>query len=116
MPEVFEYQYKPKVFDAVKNSKYKYILAGCTCLAGDIFGEYSFKKPLQIGSKVIFEDVGAYTLVKAHMFNGVNLPDIYALRTNGDLELIKRFTFEDYLSRCGGEINDNKRKAANYSY
>jgi len=115
MPEVFEYQYKPDVMNQVGNGKYNYILAGCTCLPGDLFGEYSFREPLEIGSKVVFENMGAYTLVKAHMFNGVNLPDIYVLRTNGELELIKRFTYEDYLSRCGGEINDNKRKAANYS-
>jgi len=116
MPEVFEYQYKPEVMNEVENGKCNYILAGCTCLADDVFGEYSFAEPLEIGSRIVFEDVGAYTLVKAHMFNGVNLPDIYVLKTNGDLEFVKRFTFEDYISRCGGEINDSKRKAANYSY
>jgi len=115
MPEVFEYQYKPEVEGEVENGRYTYILAGCTCLAGDLFGEYSFSEPLEIGSRIVFNDMGAYTLVKAHMFNGVNLPDIYVLRTNGELELVKQFTFEDYLSRCGVELNDNKRKAVNYS-
>lgn len=111
MPEVFEYQVKPKVFDTVKNSKYKYILAGCTCLAGDIFGEYSFREPLEVGSRVIFENVGAYTLVKAHMFNGVNLPDIYALTLDGKLELKKRHTYEEFLQRWGGWALETKRKA-----
>jgi len=115
MPEVFEYKYKPEVEGEVEDGKYSYILAGCTCLAGDVFGEYSFAEPLEIGSKIVFNDMGAYTLVKAHMFNGVNLPDIYVIRTNGELELVKRFTFEDYISRCGVELNDNKRKAVNYS-
>ena len=72
-----------------------------TCLAGDVFGEYAFDEPLEIGSRVIFANVGAYTLVKAHMFNGVNLPSIYAYTTEGKLELKKRFTYEDFKSRCG---------------
>lgn len=115
MPEVFEYQFEPDVIGRVDDGEYSYILAGCTCLAGDIFGEYSFLEPLEIGSRVIFENVGAYTLVKAHTFNGVNLPDIYALTEGGELELKKRFTYEDFLSKCGGENHANKRKTANYS-
>ena len=113
MPEVFEYQYKPEVVDTVQNSEYKYILAGCTCLAGDLFGEYCFNEPLEIGSRVIFKNVGAYTLVKAHMFNGVNLPDIYALTLDGKLELKKRYTYEEFLQRCGGYSFEAKRKAVN---
>jgi len=102
MPEVFEYQFEPDVIEHTDEGKYEYILAGCTCLAGDVFGEYSFDEPLKVGSRVIFINVGAYTLVKAHMFNGVNLPSIYAYTTDGKLELKKRFTYEDFKSRCGG--------------
>lgn len=101
MPEVFEYQESPDVLDDVDDGQYEYILAGCTCLAGDVFGEYAFNEPLKIGSRVTFANVGAYTLVKAHMFNGVNLPSIYALTTDGKLELKRRFGYEDFLSRCG---------------
>lgn len=101
MPEVFEYQYKPDVMQESPNGKYEYILAGSTCLAGDVFGTYKFKEPLEIGSRIVFENMGAYTLVKAHMFNGVNLPTIYAYTREGRLELKKQFGYEDYISRCG---------------
>ena len=105
MPEVFEYQYRPDVVGHVDGAPYEYILAGCSCLAGDLFGEYSFEEPLEIGSRVVFSDAGAYTLVKAHMFNGINLPTIYALKENGELEMKKRFTYEDFANRCGVDTN-----------
>lgn len=101
LPEVFEYQYEPDVVEHVDNAPHEYILAGCSCLAGDLFGEYSFEHPLEIGSRVTFANVGAYSLVKAHMFNGINLPNIYTLTEEGELVLVKRFTYEDYASRCG---------------
>ena len=101
MPEVFEYQYRPDVTQDSEEGAYIYTLAGCTCLAGDLFGDYKFKEPLEIGSRIVFEGMGAYTLVKANMFNGVNLPSIYALTTEGKLELKKQFGYEDFKSRCG---------------
>ncbi len=103
MPEVFEYQFEPDVMGHSDEGKHSYILAGCTCLAGDVFGEYSFDEPLEVGSRVIFTNVGAYTLVKAHMFNGVNLPSIYAITQDGQLKPIKHFTYEDFKSRCGAD-------------
>lgn len=101
MPEVFEYQYKPDIFGETKDGIYRYILAGSTCLAGDIFGEFTFNEPLHIGSRVIFTNAGAYTMVMAHMFNGVNLPTIYALTETDELKLKKAFTYNDYLTHCG---------------
>lgn len=101
MPEVFEYQYAPEVVGDCENGDFEYILAGCSCLAGDVFGEYSFNEPLEVGSRVVFTNVGAYTLVKAHMFNGINLPAIYLRGEDGTLELMKRFTYEDFANRCG---------------
>jgi len=101
MPEVFEYQYKPDVMQESTDGKYKYILAGATCLSGDLFGEYRFDEPLEIGSRIIFEDMGSYTLTKANMFNGVNLPAIYALTRDGKLELKKQFDYNDFKSRWG---------------
>jgi len=102
MPEVFEYQYRPDVAQESEEGKYPYILAGATCLAGDVFGEYRFDKPLEIGSRIVFENMGAYTMVKANMFNGINLPTIYAYTTDRKLEMKKQFTYDDFLSRCGG--------------
>lgn len=101
MPEVFEYQFAPEVAGHLEDGRHRYILAGCTCLAGDIFGEYAFDEQLEVGSRVIFLDAGAYTLVKAHMFNGVNLPAIFALTKADNLVLRKQFTYEDFASRCG---------------
>ena len=106
MPEVFEYQYEPDVMGHVESGKHEYILAGGSCLAGDVFGEYAFDEPLEVGSRVVFTGMGAYTLVKAHMFNGINLPTIYSLRENGELVLEKEFTYEDFVSRCGGNTHD----------
>ncbi len=104
MPEVFEYQYKPTIMQESSKGKYKYMLAGSTCLAGDVFGMYRFKEPLRLGSQIIFENVGAYTLVKANMFNGLNLPNIYSFNQNNSMELKKRFSYEEYISRCGGSL------------
>lgn len=99
LPEVFEYQYEPDVVEHVDDAPNEYVLAGCSCLAGDLFGEYSFEQPLEIGSRVTFTNVGAYSLVKAHMFNGINLPTIYTVTEIGELTLTKQFTYEDFASR-----------------
>ncbi len=105
MPEVFEYQFEPDVIGHRDDGRFSYILAGCTCLAGDLFGEYAFDEPLRIGSQVVFANMGAYSLVKAHMFNGVNLPTIYALTESGELVTQRRFTYEDFAARCGADTN-----------
>ena len=94
-PEVFEYQKKPLLIEEQPQGAYKAILAGSTCLAGDIFGEYSFNKALKIGDKLIFKEMGAYSLIKANRFNGYNLPDIYS-HCNGQLKKIKQYYYQDY--------------------
>jgi carboxynorspermidine decarboxylase len=101
IPEVFEYEFQPDVMGHIDGGNHKYILAGCTCLAGDVFGEYTFLEPLILGSRVVFANVGAYTLVKSQMFNGVNLPTIYAYTQDQHLEMKRHFTYDDFLSRCG---------------
>ncbi|GAB5501012.1 MAG: hypothetical protein PsegKO_33230 [Pseudohongiellaceae bacterium] len=115
MPEVFEYQFQPDILEEDENGEYSYILEGATCLAGDHFGEYSFAEPLEIGSRITFPDMGAYTMVKAHMFNGINLPSIYELTESGDLILQKQYTYEDFKQRCGAsEPNESLRATANF--
>ncbi len=94
-PEVFEYQRQPELNEHDPCGRYTAILAGCTCLAGDVFGKYHFKEPLAVGCKVVFNNVGAYTLIKANRFNGYNLPDIYlsnALR----VKKLKHYDYQDY--------------------
>jgi carboxynorspermidine decarboxylase len=101
LPEVFEYQFEPDVVEHIDDAAHEYILVGCSCLAGDIFGEYSFNEPLEVGTRLTFKNVGAYSLAKAHMFNGINLPSIYMMGESGSPKLLKEFTFDDFASRCG---------------
>ena len=105
MAEVFEFQFEPDVLGHVDGGVYSYVLAGCTCLAGDVFGEYTFDAPLAVGSRITFLNMGAYTLSKAHRFNGVGLPTIYARRADGTLEMIKEDTFEEFARTAGVAVN-----------
>lgn len=97
LPEVFEYQISPSINNPKGN--YLYLLAGSSCLAGDIFGTYKFKKALNLNSKIIFNNVGDYSHVKSHMFNGINLPNQYILTKDGNLEVKRRFGYEDFLAK-----------------
>jgi len=101
MPDTLAMPYRAKVRNAgLPNEKsYTYRLAGNTCLAGDIMGDYSFDKPLKVGDKIIFEDQIHYTIVKNTTFNGIKLPDLRVLRENGDIELIREFGYEEYRRR-----------------
>lgn len=102
LPEVFEYQFEPDVLGDCDDGEYEYTLAGGACLAGDLFGNYGFREPLGIGSRVIFPDSGAYSMVKANWFNGINLPTLYTLEPDGELRLLRRFGYQDFLHTCGG--------------
>jgi carboxynorspermidine decarboxylase len=99
LPEVFEYQYQPKVMYSHDITDYKYHLAGSSCLSGDLFGEYCFEDPLELGSLVVFENVGAYMQVKANMFNGINLPSIYLLDENSNFRLLKEYDYNSFRDR-----------------
>ena len=98
MPEVFEFNYKPDVVGQVEDGPFECILAGSTCLSGDVFGTYRFADPLVIGSRVIFEEAGAYTLAKAHRFNGVNLPEMGFLSADGRYTSRKVYSYLDFTS------------------
>lgn len=76
-----------------------YRLAGNTCLAGDIMGDYSFDTPLKLGDKIIFEDQMHYTMVKATTFNGVKLPSIAIQRVDGTVDVVRNFGYEDFKQR-----------------
>ncbi len=94
-PEIFEYQRQPDLLDHVPKGKYSIILAGSSCLAGDILGEYQFNQPLKIGDKLIFKDVGAYSLIKANRFNGYNLPSIYSVQDQ-QIATLKHYQYQDF--------------------
>jgi carboxynorspermidine decarboxylase len=99
LPEVFEYQLKNEILEEVQNGKYVYKIAGTTCLAGDQFGLYHFDKPLKVGDILTFTKCGSYSLVKAHMFNGINLPTIYTRDQNKSLNLVKTFDYRDFKQK-----------------
>ena len=101
MPDVLAMPYRPEVRGAGKpNEKpYTYRLGGNSCLAGDVIGDYSFDKPLQIGDKIIFEDMIHYTFVKNTTFNGIRLPSLAILRKDGKLDIVRRFDYCDYKHR-----------------
>lgn len=101
MPDVLEMPYRPQIIGAsTPNDKpYTYRLGGMTCLAGDVIGDYSFDKPLKAGDKIVFTDMAHYTMVKNHMFNGVNLPSICLYNENEGVKVVRQFGYEDYRNR-----------------
>ena len=101
MPDVIEMPYTPPLRSAGKpgEKKYDYRLAGPTCLAGDVIGDYSFDEKLREGDVLTFEDMALYTMVKTNTFNGMPLPSIAYRKANGETELVKSFGYEDFVSR-----------------
>ncbi len=77
--------------------KYRYIIAGRSCLAGDIFGVYNFKKMLKVGDVIKISDAAGYSMVKKNWFNGLNMPSIVVKRLNGRMEIIRKFGYKDFL-------------------
>ena len=102
MPDVLEMPYRPVIIGAglPQEFPHTYKLGGTSCLAGDVIGEYSFPEPLQIGQKLVFTDMGHYTMVKTTTFNGVPHPDIDTYDPETDeLRIIRRFGYEDFRNR-----------------
>lgn len=101
MPDVLEMPYRPPLLNSgLANEKnYTYRLAGPTCLAGDIIGDYSFDKPLTIGDKLVFGDMAIYSMVKNNTFNGMGLPTIVLRDKNGNDKVIRQFGYEDFKIR-----------------
>ncbi len=101
MPDVLLMPYRPYVMNSGKpgQKKHTYRLAGPSCLAGDIIGDYSFNKPLNIGDKLVFTDMALYSIVKNTTFNGICLPDIAVVRSNGKIEIVRSFGYRDYRNR-----------------
>lgn len=101
MPDVLEMPYRPPVKDSgLPGEKACTVrLAGPTCLAGDVIGDYSFDTPLKPGDQVVLEDMALYTMVKTNTFNGMPLPDIVWEGIDGKRKLVKRFGYEDFKNR-----------------
>ena len=101
MPDVLEMPYRPPLKDSGQagEKKYTYRLSSCTCLAGDVIGDYSFDRQIRVGDKLYFEDMAIYSMVKNNTFNGIPLPGIAVMKENGDCEMIRSFGYEDFKGR-----------------
>ncbi|MFZ1758036.1 MAG: carboxynorspermidine decarboxylase [Streptococcus suis] len=101
MPDVLEMPYRPPLrhgFEAGEKT-YTYRLSSNTCLTGDIIGDYSFEKPVEIGDKLYFEDMAIYSFVKNNTFNGIGLPSLVLMDKTGDCRIVKSFGYEDFKGR-----------------
>lgn len=109
MPDCLEMPYQPAVRgaeilapEAVKTAAPEeniYRLGGNSCLSGDYLGSWQFDHALQIGERIVFEDMIHYTTVKTSQFNGIQHPSIALLHTDGNLEIYRTFVYEDYRDR-----------------
>lgn len=106
MPDVLEMPYRPDVTEAdgtlagyPGEKKWPFRLAGKSCLAGDVIGEYSFNAPLTEGDVVLFMDMAHYSMVKTTTFNGLGLPAIARITLSGEAVLVKEFGYENFRCR-----------------
>ena len=109
MPDCLEMPYYPDVRGAEHVEEdvshlspltsHLYRLGGNSCLSGDFMGMWQFDHELQVGEEIVFEDMIHYTTVKTNTFNGISHPSIAMLHSDGSLELLRRFTYEDYRDR-----------------
>ncbi len=101
MPDCLEMPYKPAILgahDPAEGEK-AWRMGGNSCLAGDFYGDWAFDHELQVGERIIFEDMIHYTMVKTTMFNGVSHPSIAIASADGDVRVVREFGYEDYKSR-----------------
>jgi len=102
MPDVLEMPYRPCLIGAgLPNEKpHTYQLAGKSCLAGDVIGDYSFDRPLAVGERLAFLDMGHYSMVKTTTFNGLKLPAIASWNpATGARTIHREFGFDDFMGR-----------------
>ncbi|MCV2883520.1 carboxynorspermidine decarboxylase [Aestuariibacter sp. AA17] len=101
MPDVLEMPYRPAIRHAGEagDKAYDYKIGGNSCLAGDVIDVYSFDHELQVGERIVFEDMIHYTMVKTTFFNGVGHPSIAIKRKDGRVEVVRKFNFQDFKSR-----------------
>jgi carboxynorspermidine decarboxylase len=74
------------------------MICGKSCLAGDIFGEFAFAKPLDVGDRLSVENAAGYTMVKKNWFNGVRMPAIALRELDGSITVQRQFSFDDFVT------------------
>lgn len=102
MPDILEMPYRPGIHDGFEPGEkpHSYRLAGPSCLAGDVIGDWSFERALAPGGRVTFLDMAHYTMVKTTTFNGIRHPHICTFEpVTGELRVVRSFTYQDFKSR-----------------
>ena len=110
MPDCLEMPYMPAIrgAEAIEeggdvipstSSRYMYRIGGNSCLSGDFMGMWAFDHEIQVGENIIFEDMLHYTTVKTCMFNGIGHPSLALAHTDGELEILREYSYEDYKNR-----------------
>ena len=101
MPDCLEMPYKPAIVGAhdPEEGEKRWRVGGNSCLAGDWVGDWAFDREPKVGDRIVFEDMIHYTMVKTTMFNGVTHPSIAICHTDGEVEVVRRFGYEDYKNR-----------------
>lgn len=102
MPDTLEMPYRADIMDSgmAREKRFTYRLGGLTCLAGDVMGDYSFDEPLEVGQRLVFEDMAHYTMVKTSTFNGTKLPALAIWNSNTNaLSIVREFDYSDFRTR-----------------
>lgn len=102
MPDVLEMPYRPGCIGSGHPDEKAWTcrLAGKSCLAGDVVGDYSFDAPLRPGDRLAFLDMAIYSMVKTTTFNGLQLPAIALYRPSTDKrEVVRTFGYEAFRDR-----------------
>jgi carboxynorspermidine decarboxylase len=84
--------------DVKGNGRYHYMVAGRSCLAGDVFGTFKFATKLKTGSTIHIVDAAGYSMVKKNWFNGLQMPAIAIKKLNGDIVVKRRFSYTDFVN------------------
>lgn len=101
MPDCLEMPYQPIISGAKMGDEgpYIYRIGGNSCLSGDFLGDWSFDHELQVGERIVFEDMIHYTTVKTTMFNGIHHPALALWTSDNKAMIYKEFKYEDYRER-----------------
>jgi len=111
MPDCLEMPYHPivrgaEIIEETEDNIYDnfsmpnvYRLGGNSCLSGDFMGYWQFEQELKVGDSIVFKDMLHYTTVKTTMFNGISHPSIALLHTDGKVEMLRQYQYEDYKNR-----------------
>lgn len=97
MPDLLIYRTSANI-ERAHSGAYSCMVAGRSCLAGDVFGTYQFRSRLKVGQTIHIGDAAGYSMVKKNWFNGLQMPAIAVRRIDGTVDVVRRFEYGDYLN------------------